>query len=146
MGRSLQTLKEFVALILKKDGQWRTKKSGGGKLMDYFTEKSSPFIPNFWPKSKTIPVQGKEDITKEILDKFERLLMNTDDTKDSNKGISTEEKTVKKKQKNKTPKRPETAGDTCDAEMKSEIKLMWTLIKDLKKAVETVIFALAKTI
>ena len=29
---SLQTLKDFVTLILKKDGQWRTKKSGGGKL------------------------------------------------------------------------------------------------------------------
>ena len=38
----------------------------------------------------------------------------------------------------------EVAGDTCDAEMKSEIKLMWTLIKDLKKAVETVTFAVAK--
>ena len=55
---SLQTLKDFVTLILKKDGQWRTKKSGGGKLMDYFTEKSSLFVLNFWPKSKT-----KEDIT-----------------------------------------------------------------------------------
>ena len=36
------------------------------------------------------------------------------------------------------------SGDTCDAEMKSEIKSMWTLIKDLKKAVETVTFAMAK--
>ena len=141
---SLQTLKDFVTLILKKDGQWRTKKSCGGKLMDYFTEKSSLFVLNFWPKSKTITVQGKEDITKEILDKFDRLLMNTDDTKDSNEGISTEAKTVKKKQKNKTPKALEMDGDTCDAETKSEIKSMWTLIKDLKKAVETVTFAIAK--
>ena len=67
------------------------------------------------------------------MDKSERLLMNTDDTKDSNEEISTQEKTVKKKQKNKTPKFPEMAGDTCDVEMKSEIKSM--LIKDLKKAV-----------
>ena len=59
------------------------------------------FVLNFWLKSKTITVQGKEYITKEILDKLERLLMNTDDMKDSNEGISTEEKTVKKKQKNK---------------------------------------------
>ena len=141
---SLQTLKDFVTLILNKDGQWRTKKSGGGKLMDYFTEKSSLFVLNFWPKSKTITVQGKEDITKEILDKFDRLLMNTDDTKDLNEGISTEAKTVKKKQKNKTPKALEMDGDTCYAETKSEIKSMWTLIKDLKKAVETVTFAVAK--
>ena len=72
--------------------------------------------------------------------------MNTDDMKDSNEGISTEEKTVKNKEKNKTPKPLEMAGDTCDAEMKSEIKSMWTLIKDLKKAVETVTckFAVAK--
>ena len=132
---SLQTLKDFVTLILKKDGQWRTKKSGGGKLMDYFTEKSSLFVLNFWPKSKTITVQGKEDITKEILDKFDRLLMHTDDMKDSNERISTEAKTVKKKQKNKTAKALEMDGDTCDAETKSEIKSMWTLIKDLKKAV-----------
>ena len=41
---SLQTLKDFVTLILKKDGQWRTKKSGDGRLMDYFTEKSSEFL------------------------------------------------------------------------------------------------------
>ena len=141
---SLQTLKDFVTLILKKDGQWRTKKSGGGKLMDYFTEKSSLFVLNFWPKSKTVTVQGKEDITKEILDKFDRLLIHTDDTKDSNEGISTEAKTVKKRQKNKTPKALEMDGDTCDAETKSEIKSMWTLIKDLKKAVETVTFAVAK--
>ena len=85
-------------------------------------------------------MQGKEDITKEILDKFDRLLMHTDDTKDSNEGLSTEEKTVKKKQKNKTLKPLELAGDTCGAEMKREIKSMWTLIKDLKKAVETVTF------
>ena len=70
--------------------------------------------------------------------------MHTDDTKDSNEGISTEAKTVKKKQKNKTPKALEMDGDTCDAETKSEIKSMWTLIKDLKKAVETVTFAVAK--
>ena len=115
-------MKDFVTLILKKDGQWRTKKSGGGKLMDYFTEKSSLFVLNFWPKSKTITVQGKKDITKEILDKFDRLLMNTNDTKDSNEIISTEEKTVKKKQKNKTRKTLGLAGDTYDAEIKSEIK------------------------
>ena len=36
------------------------------------------------------------------------------------------------------------AGDTCDAEMKSEIKSMWILIIDLKKAVEKVTFAVAK--
>ena len=118
----MQTLKDSVTLILKKDGQWRTKKSSGGKLMDYFTEKSSLFVLNFWPKSKTITVQGKEDVAKEILDKFEQLLMNTDYTKDSNEGILTEEKTVKNKQKNKTPKPMEMVGDTCDAEMKSEIK------------------------
>ena len=112
--------------------------------MDYFTEKSSLFVLNFWPKSKTITVQGKEDITKEILDKSDRLLMHTDYMKDSNEGISTEAKTVKKKQKNKTPKALEMDGDTCDAETESEIKSMWTLIKDLKKAVETVIFAVAK--
>ena len=70
--------------------------------------------------------------------------MNTDDTKDSNEGISTEEKTVKKKQKNKTSKPLEMAGDTCDTEMKSEVQSMWTLIKELKKAVETVTFAIAK--
>ena len=92
--------------------------------MDYFTEKSSLFLLNFWPKSKTITVQGKEDITKEILDKFDRLLMNTDDMKDSNEGISTEVKTVKKTQKNKTPKALEMDGDTCDAETKSQIKSM----------------------
>ena len=67
--------------------------------MDYFTEKSSLFVLNFWLKSKTITVQGKEDITREILDKLDRLLMNTDDTKDSNERTSTEEKTVKKKQR-----------------------------------------------
>ena len=67
----LQTFKDFVTLILKNDRQWRTKKSGGGKLMDYFTRKSSQFVLNFWPKSKTITEQGKEDITKEILDKSE---------------------------------------------------------------------------
>ena len=145
MGRIVANLERFCySYTQKKDGQWRTKKSGGGKLMDYFTEKSSLFVLNFWPKSKTITVQGKEDITKEILDKFDRLLMNTDDTKDLNEGISTEAKTVKKKQRNKTPKALEMDGDTCDAETKSEIKSMWTLIKDLKKAVETVTFAVAK--
>ena len=95
-------------------------------------------------------MQGKENITNEIFDKFDRLLMNTDDTKDSNEKISTEEKTVKKKQKNKTLKPPKMVrgheNDTCDEEMKSEIKSMWTLIKDLMKAAETVTFAVAKTI
>ena len=71
MGGIIANLERFCYLrVLKKDGQWRTKKSCGGKLMDYFTEKSSLFVLNFWPKGKTITVQGKEDITKEILDKF----------------------------------------------------------------------------
>ena len=51
-------------------------------------------------------MQGKEDITKEILDKFDRLLMNTDDTKDSNERISTEAKTVKERNKRIKHQRP----------------------------------------
>ena len=53
-------------------------------------------------------------------------------------------KQLKRNKKNKTPKALEMDGDTCDAETKSEIKSMWTLIKYLKKAVETVTFAVAK--
>ena len=72
--------------------------------------------------------------------------MNTDDTKDSNEGISTEAKTVKNKQNNKTPKVLDMDGDTSDAETKSVIKSMWTLVKDIKKAVQTVTFAIGKKI
>ena len=65
MGQIVANLERFSYSYTQKDGQWRTKKSSGGKLMDYFTEKSSLLVLNFWPKSKPIIVQGKNDTTKE---------------------------------------------------------------------------------
>ena len=55
--------------------------------MDYFTER----IISICSVSKTITVQRKEDLTKEILDEFKRS-MSADNT---SKGKSAEEKTVK---------------------------------------------------
>ena len=53
-------LKDFITLILKRDGQWKPKKAIGGKQMYIFTDGSGHLTLNFWQSSKTVSIQGNE--------------------------------------------------------------------------------------
>ena len=59
-------LKDFINLILKRNGQGKTRKAGAGKQMFIFQDKSANLTMNFWQSSKTLTVQGNEDMTAKI--------------------------------------------------------------------------------
>ena len=61
----IQELKDFVSLILKKEGNWKIKKVKS-KPQHVFENTEGKFIINWWTSSKTLNVQGDraEDIEK----------------------------------------------------------------------------------
>ena len=67
-------LKDFITLILKRNGQWKTRKAGARKQMFIFQDKSANLTMNFWQSSKTLTVQGNEDMTVKIEEQLDNLV------------------------------------------------------------------------
>ena len=67
-------LHDFITLVLKRNGQMKSRKAGGGKQMHFFQDKPANVTINFWQTSKTLSIQGNESITKKIIDKLERIV------------------------------------------------------------------------
>ena len=70
-------LKDFVSLILKKEGRWKSKTNKGGGAIHTFQEKASEFNLTFWTSSRTLSVQANDGNKEKLLDKFERLMIRT---------------------------------------------------------------------
>ena len=68
----IQDLKDFVSLILKKEGNWTSKKVKS-KPQHVFVDTEGKFIINWWTSSKTLNVQG--DRAEDIEEKLDRLLV-----------------------------------------------------------------------
>ena len=67
-------LKDFITLSLKRNGQWKPRKAGAGKQMFIFKDKSANFTMNFWQSSKTLTVQGNDDMTAKIEEQLDNLV------------------------------------------------------------------------
>ena len=67
-------LKDFMTLILKRDGQWKPKKVSGGKQMYTFTDGSEHLTLIFWQSSKTVSIQGNEKNIEKVQEKLDHLL------------------------------------------------------------------------
>ena len=68
----IQELKDFVSLILKKGGNWTSKKVKS-KPQHVFEDTEGKFIINWWTSGKTLNVQG--DRAEEIEENLDRLLV-----------------------------------------------------------------------
>ena len=68
----IQELKDFVSLILKKEGNWTSKKVQR-KPQHVFEDTEGKFIINWWTSGKTFNVQG--DGAEEIEEKLDSLLV-----------------------------------------------------------------------
>ena len=68
-------LKDFMTLILKRDGQWKPKKAIRGKQMYIFRDGSGHLTLNFWQSSKTVSMQGNEKNIEKVQERqIENLL------------------------------------------------------------------------
>ena len=67
-------LKDFITLILKRNGQWKPRKAGAGKQMFVFQDKSENITLNFWQSSKALTVQGDEDQAAKIEEQLDNLV------------------------------------------------------------------------
>ena len=67
-------LHDFITLVLKRNGQMKSRKAGGGKQMHFFQDKPANVTINFWQTSKTLSIQGNQIMTKKIIDKLERIV------------------------------------------------------------------------
>ena len=70
-------MKDFVLLILKKEGRWKSKTNKGGAAIHTFQEKASEFNLTFWTSSRRLSVRVNDQNKKKLLGKFERLVICT---------------------------------------------------------------------
>ena len=76
---TIQELKDFVQLVVKCDGTWRTRPCKGNAKKSYiFEEIGSNFSLTWWPTNGTIFVQGRKEasdiidgILNSVIDKME---------------------------------------------------------------------------
>ena len=70
----LRELKEFVVLILEKDGHWPTRQQGGVEV-NVFDHAKSKFKLTWWSSTGTFTVQGNEKVCHDIVKKVQIRLM-----------------------------------------------------------------------
>ena len=126
-------LKDFITLILKRNGQWKTRKAGAGKQMFIFKDKSANLTMNLWQSSKTLTVQGNEDMTAKIEEQLDNLVnsMNPENAETQSKNTK---KLTKQQSVAKTTTNGEAPVSTSvnSADSGKEILALWEAIKEIK--------------
>ena len=131
-------LKDFITLILKRDGQWKPKKVSGGKQMYTFTDGSEHLTLNFWQSSKAVSIQGNEKSIEKVQEKLDHLLqamkptlveseVHTCDNQSRTK--QNEDDTVTKTSAISKSKKKKNTTET-------EIQNLWQSVNDLKNLVK----------
>ena len=78
--RSITDLKDFLILILKKDGKWQSRKQIG-KTIHIFQQVKSKFKPAWWVSSKTFNIQGgDEKCIEKLQKKLDRLIQKREES------------------------------------------------------------------
>ena len=127
----LRELKEFVVLILEKDGHWHTRQQGGVEV-NVFDHAKSKFKLTWWSSTGTFTVQGNEKICHDIVKKVQNLV----DDKAEN-SVKTGETTKAGKQKRENPlKRDEIELKVNEFQsyLGDELKKMWSAIESIQRA------------
>ena len=127
----LRELKEFVVLILEKDGHWHTRQQGGVEV-NVFDHAKSKFKLTWWSSTGTFTVQGNEKICHDIVKKVQNLV----DDKAEN-SVKTGETTKAGKQKRENPLKLdeiELKVNEFQSHLGDELKKMWSAIESIQRA------------
>ena len=134
----IQELKDFVSLILKKEGNWTSKKVKS-KPQHVFEDTEGKFIINWWTSSKTLNVQG--DRAEDIEKKLDRLLVKA---KNSQSELVDEILEPPKPRKTKQAKKGANLEDT-DTGTGKELKAIWKAIDEIKTTIACLVEAKVNT-
>ena len=124
-------LKDFITLILKRNGQWKPRKAGAGKQMFVFQDKSENITLNFWQSSKTL-VQGNEDQAAKIEEQLDNLVnsMRPELKKTRHKILNP--KKARKRTSNNHQLQKRNEGGPVSVDSGKEIAALWEAINDAK--------------
>ena len=134
----IQEMEDFVSLILKKEGNWTSKKFKS-KPQHVFEDTEGKFIINRWTSSKTLNVQG--DQAEDIEEKLDRLLVKA---RNSQSELVDGILEPPKPKKTKQAKKGANVEDT-DTGMGKELKAIWNGINEFKTAISCLVKAKANT-
>ena len=127
----LRELKEFVVLILEKDGHWHTRQQGGVEV-NVFDHAKSKFKSTWWSSNGTFTVQGNEKICHDIVKEVQKLV----DDKAVN-SVKTGETTNAGKQERENPSKLdeiELKVNEFQSHLGDELKKMWSAIESIQRA------------
>ena len=125
-------LKDFITLILKRNGQWKPRKAGAGKQMFVFQDKSENITLNFWQSSKTLTVQGNEDQAAKIEEQLDNLVNSIRPELKKIEAQNTQSKKGKKENKQQPPATKRNEGGPVPVDSGKEIAALWEAINEVK--------------
>ena len=125
-------LKDFIALILKRNGQWKPRKAGAGEQMFVFQDKSENITLNVWQSSKTLTVQGNEDQAAKIEEQLDNLVNSMRPELKKIEAQNTQSKKGKKENKQQPPATKRNEGGPVPVDSGKEIAALWEAINEVK--------------
>ena len=128
-------LKDFVSLILKKEGRWKSKTNKGGGAIHTFQEKASEFNLTFWTSSRTLSVQANDGNKEKLLDKFERLMIRTSPEEVTQADFAKHKPGKKMVKENRTDilgEPPELHRKDKSVNYNDELKNVWAVLNEMK--------------
>ena len=125
-------LKDFITLILKRNGQWKPRKAGAGKQMFVFQDKSENITLNFWQSSKTLTVQGNEDQAAKIEEQLDNLVNSMRPELKKIEAQNTQSKKGKKENKQQLPATKRNEGGPVSVDSGKKIAALWEAISEVK--------------
>ena len=136
---TLDELKDFVSLVLKRKGKWTGKKNTGKQT---FSDSKVKLTLSWWPTSKTLQLQGTNENVENFESKLDNLLesiqkINPTKNEDST-NLNEKSSTISEPEKRKRTKKPETHIQ-CDSREEGEVNAkqksgeVWHAISQLKE-------------
>ena len=136
---TLDELKDFVSLVLKRKGKWTGKKNTGKQT---FSDSKAKLTLSWWPKSKTLQLQGTNENVENFESKLDNLLesiQKINPTKnDDSTNLNEKSTRISAPEKRKRTKKPETHIQ-CDSREEGEVNSkqksgeVWHAISQLKE-------------
>ena len=136
---TLDELKDFVSLVLKRKGKWTGKKNTRKQT---FSDSKAKLTLSWWPTSKTLQLQGTNENVENFETKLDNLLesiQKINPTKnDDSTNLNEKSSTISAPEKNKRTKKPETHIQ-CDSREEGEVNSkqksgeVWHAISQLKE-------------
>ena len=128
-------MKDFVSLILKKEGRWKSKTNKGGGAIHTFQEKASEFNLTFWTSSRTLSVQANDANKEKLLNKFERLMIHTNPEEVTQVEFAKhrpDKKIVKENHTENLGEPPKPHQKDKSVNYNDELKNVWAVLNEMK--------------